>query len=164
MYKTLYITPLYGTDESGYEKCSVMEVLGKNAGMKYEGEYRYHTSLFQKHFHGTLTMFCEDNRHITDPREILEHFNVHFTYVTALNCETGEISASDGVTYSLTDNYFCKHNGLTLINILNDLYTCTSCYIQLVIDNKTGKLIDITFIKNPVNISGTKYAYEHRIF
>ena len=158
-YKAVYISPVVEKGDDRY--CVVEEVIGKNAGKKYAGNYIYHKSVFGDTFHGTLIMFCKDNVQIKDTQEILQNFDVKLVHVKALNLETFDFYASDGVLYNLEDNYFSRHNKQTFENMKKDLEKCSSFYILLVVERSSGRIIDITLVVNPQ--SSQKYPYKYRI-
>ena len=158
-YKAVYISPVVEKGDDRY--CVVEEVIGENAGKKYPGNYIYHKSVFGDAFHGTLIMFCKDNVQITDTHEILQHFDVKLVHVKALNLETMDFYASDGVLYNLEDNYFSRHNKQTFENMRKDLEKCGSFYIMLVVERSSGRIIDVTLVVNPQ--PDRKYPYKYRI-
>ena len=155
-YKAYYLTPI---GDSGDDKvCAVEDV---QAGKKFSQTYVYPASMFSEHFHGTLIVFYKNDKEIKDIREIVENFDLHLEYITAFNLESLKFNASDGVVYDFSNNFFCNHNKQTAENLLADIKTCNSFYLQLIIENLSGKILDMTLISNPTK--DTKYAYEHRI-
>ena len=158
-YSAIYITPMLQQGDDYL--CDIETVIGKNIGKKYDRMHPYPKTLFEKYFHGTLIMFCKNNKHITDIQEIKDNFDVSFHHAIAYNSTNNTFYASDGVIYDMNNNYYCNHNPQTKINILNSINACNSFYVQLIKENKSGKILDITLITNPDK--NIPFVYKHRI-
>lgn len=161
--RILYISPEYEHDKDSY-MCSVSQAAAGASGI-VNIMLPYPKFLFEKHFHGTLTAFCKDWKIITDVKTIKELFNVRYEYVIELNLINHEMIASDGKTYSFSNNMFCLKNRNTYATILSAMRKCNTCYIQLIIDDrsKSGEIIDITLIENPENKGSGKFAYDKKL-
>ncbi len=154
-YNIKYVTPLIA---NGF----LVEVIrGDYEGSKYTVTKGYSVEDFKKHFYGTMTQFFRDETEIKNPDEIMKYFDVHYAYAISLNLYDGSMQGSDGVKYSIKDNMFCKHNPATAKLLLQHLNNVQSCYIQMIVDNKTNKIIDITLIENPSDPH--KFSYRHRL-
>ncbi len=158
-YEAFYITPEREDGEKYY--CRVKKVIGAGSEKNTVTYALYPKTMFQKNFHGTLIVFTRDMETITNIDEMVENFDIHFEYVTSYNSVSKSFSASDGVIYSLNDNYYCKNNPTTRANLIAALEACDDFYMALVIEDKTGRLLDITLICDVKK--DMPYAYDHRV-
>ncbi len=160
--RMIYVTPLYNNGD-GTARCKIYEAIGNHPNDVWEDNYS--KEMFEKHFNGALTIFEKNSETIKKSTEIAKEFGLSFVYAAAVNLKSFEVYASDGVAYSLRKNFFVDHNPIAFEWMRNDLKSveCDSCYIQLMIEDKTGHVLDITHIVNPSPYGKLKFAYEHRI-
>lgn len=160
--RMIYITPMYENGD-GTTRCKVYEAIGTHPNGLWEDNYPQ--EMFEKHFNGVLTVFEKNGEAVKKSTEIAKEFGLSFVYATAINMKTFEVSASDGAVYSLRKNFFVDYNPVAFEWMRNELMSigCDSCYIQLMVEDKTGHVLDITHIVNPSSYGNLKFAYEHRI-
>ena len=66
-----YLRPDLSAEQNGYVSCEVEKITGKDAGV-LNGRFLYPVTMFQRHFHGTLTEFCDDRGFILKEVHALE--------------------------------------------------------------------------------------------